>query len=145
MNNRNLFLMTAVVILGMLVLFALNLTTILTGQPPNQTYLKFNDVQGMAISQNQLLYTLNFNEQNKVIEILNGAVPINEIKSEKRSPANINKLVIYRFENQPAITLTAIAYTDKNLVFAAPDWVPNGYLMELSEGSLKQLLSQTYD
>jgi hypothetical protein len=145
MNNRTLFLLTTLVIISMLVLFGLNMNSILTGQPPNQTYLKFNDVRGMAIEQHQMLYTLNFDEQNKIIDILNSAVPITEIKSDKRQPPRIEKIVIYQFENKPDIVLHPIAYVDDNLILSAPNWVPNGYLMELSEGTLKELLSKTFD
>lgn len=145
MSNRTLFFLTALVILSMVTLFAFNLTNILTGQPPNQIYLKYNDVRGMAISHNQMLYTLNFQQQNTIIDILNKAKPINEIKSDKRQPPNIDKLVIYLFEDKPDIVFTPIAYIDKNLVFSIPALVPNGYFMELSEGDLQQLLAQTYD
>jgi hypothetical protein len=130
----------------MLVLLALNMTDILTGQPSNQTYLKYNDVQGMAISHNRLLYTLNFKQQNTIIDLLNLAVPITEIKPGKRQPPNIEKLTIYQFQGQPPIVLTPIGYdASQNLIFSAPQWVQNGYLMDLSEGDLKNLLSQTYD
>lgn len=145
MSNRTLVVFTVLMIVGMLVLFGLNVSDILTGQPPNQTYLKYNDVQGIAVSNNQLLYTLNFQEQNQVIEILNAAVPINEIKAGKRMPANIEKIVIYPFTGKTEIVLTPIAYVDNNLIFVAPDWVPHGYLMELSDGTLKNLISKTYD
>ncbi|MFI0435811.1 MAG: hypothetical protein ACH350_08845 [Parachlamydiaceae bacterium] len=145
MNNRTLFLMTLLVIVCMLILFGLNMTSLLTGQPPNQTYLKFNHVKGMAVDHNQMLYTLNFEEQNKVIDILNSAVIINEIKSNERIAPKIEKIVIYQFENKPTIVLYPIAYVENNLILSAPDWVPNGYLMELSDGALKDLLSKTYD
>jgi hypothetical protein len=145
MSNRTLVVLTVLVILGMLVLFGLNVSDILTGQPPNQKYLKYNNVQGMAIGHNRVLYTLNFQQQNQVIEILNSAVPVDEIKAGKRTPPNIDKLVIYPFPGKPEIVLTPVAYVDDALIFAAPDWVPNGYLMELSDGTLKELLSKTYD
>jgi hypothetical protein len=145
MSNRTLVVLTVLVIAGMLVLFGLNVTNILTGQPPNQKYLKYNDIQGMAIGRNRVLYTLNFQQQNQVIEILNSAVPITEIKSGKRNPPNIDKLVIYPLQGKPEIVLTPIAYVDNNLIFSAPDWVAHGYLMELSDGDLKNLLSKTYD
>ena len=145
MSNRTLFFLTALVILAMIALLAFNMKSILTGQPPNQTYLKYNNVRGMAISQNGMLYTLNFQQQNHVIKILNEAVAIDEIEPGKRSPPNFNKIVIYQFDGAPEVTLTPIAYVDQNLIFSAPQWSRNGYMMELSEGDLRTLLSQTYD
>lgn len=131
-------------IAAILILLGLNMTSILTGQPLNQKYLRYNDVRGMAISNNKMLYTLNFKQQNTVIDILNAAVPIDKIEGN-RTPANIEQMVIYQFDNAPDIVLIPIGYVKKNLVFAAPKWVPNGYLMELSDGNLQKLLSQTYD
>ena len=145
MSNRTLFFLTALIGVGLITLLVINMTSLLTGQPPNQSYLKYNDIRGMAISHGQTLYTLNFQQQNRIADILNRAVPIDEIKTGKRQPSNIDQLIIYQFENQPDIVLTAIAYVDNDLIFAAKQWVPNGYLMELSEGDLKTLLSQTFD
>lgn len=145
MSNRTLFFLTALVICAMIALLAINMTSILTGQPPNQQYFKYNDVRGMAISHNQLLYTLNFKEQNSVIDIINRAVPIHEIKEGKREPSNIEKLIVYRFENKPDIALTPIGSVDGNLVFSAPQLESDGFLMELSDGDLRKMLSQLYD
>ncbi len=145
MDNRTLFILTGLVLLGMILLLGLNLTNILTGEPSNQVYLKYNDVRGMAVSRNQLLYTLNFQQQNSVIDILNKALPIDEIKSGQRQQPNIQQMIIYQFQGKPDIVLTPIAYVDRNLIFSAPQWQHNGYLMELSEGDLQTLLSQTYD
>jgi hypothetical protein len=99
----------------------------------------------MAIAHNQLLYTLNFKQQNTVIDILNKAIHIIDIRPGQRQPPNIEKIVIYRFNNQPDLVINPIAYVNQNLVFSIPEWEQEGYFMELSNGALKQLLSQTYD
>ncbi len=145
MDNRTLFSLTALVLIGMVILLALNMTSILTGEPENQTYLKYKQVRGIAINHNGLLYTLNFQQQNEVVEILNQAVRVMGIKPGKRQRPKISQIVIYQFNQQPDLLLTPIAYVDDNLVFSIPEWNPNGYLMEVSEGRLRQLLSQTYD
>lgn len=145
MNNRTLVYMTCLVILGMMVLLALNMTSILTGQPLGQAYIPNNHVRGMAVSHNQLLYTLNFNQQNKVINILNQSVRVVGVKPGKRQKPNIEKIIIYQFDDKPDLVINPIAYIDKNLVFSVPEWESEGYLMELSEGDLENLLSKTYD
>jgi hypothetical protein len=145
MTNRTLIYLTALVILAMTLLISLNMSSILTGESKNQTYLRYNDVRGMAIAHNQLLYTLNFKQQNTVIDILNKAIHIIDIRPGQRQPPNIEKIVIYRFNNQPDLVINPIAYVNQNLVFSIPEWEQEGYFMELSNGALKQLLSQTYD
>lgn len=144
MSNRTLIILTSAFFLGIIVLFSINMTSILTGQPLNQIYLQYNNVRGMAVLHNKLLYTLNFQQQNKVIDIINQAVTIDTIKGD-RKPPNVEKLMIYQFENAPDIELVAVGYVEKNLIFSAPKWVPNGYLMEVSEGNLQKLLSESYD
>lgn len=145
MTNRTLIYLTALVILAMTLLISLNMSSILTSESKNQTYLRYNDVRGMAIAHNQLLYTLNFKQQNTVIDILNKAIHIIDIRPGQRQPPNIEKIVIYRFNNQPDLVINPIAYVNQNLVFSIPEWEQEGYFMELSNGALKQLLSQTYD
>ena len=145
MSNRTLTFLTALVIVAMVALFALNVTSILTGQPANQTYIRYDEVQGMAIEHNKLLYTLNFEQQNEIITILNSGAAVREIRAGERVHPGIQKLIIYPLEGKPEITLIPIAYINQDLILSAAEWVPNGYLMELSEGKLKNLLAKTYD
>lgn len=145
MKNRTLVYLTSIVILGMLTLLALNMTSILTGKSTSQTYLKHNHVRGMAVKANQLLYTLNFKQQNQVIDILNRSVRVVGVKPGKRQKPDIENIVIYQFDGKPDLIVNPIAYVDKNLVFSVPEWEKEGYLMELSEGSLHNLLSSSYD
>ncbi len=145
MNNRTLVYLTSLVIGGMIILLALNMTSILTGQPEGQTYLKYNDVRGMAISHNNLLYTLDFVQQNKLIDIINRSVRVVGVKPGKRQKPDIEKIVVYQFEGKPDLTINPIAYVDNNLVFSVSQWESEGYLMEISNGALQTLLSQAYD
>src|SRR5438445_225034 len=118
MSNRNFYIMTAIVFLGMLILFALNLTELITTQSSEQqTYLKYNYVLCIAVGHRQLLYTLNFKQQNTVVDILNRAVRVVGVKPGKRQKPNIDQIVVYQFDNKPDITITPIAYVDNNLVF----------------------------
>lgn len=145
MTNRTLIYLTGLVFLGMIILFALNMTSILTGTPENQTYLKYNNVRGIAVSYHHLLYTLNFKQQNKVIDILNRAVHVIGLKPGKRQKPTIDNIVIYQFDDQPNLDIIPVAYIDNNLVFSVPQWDSKNYFMEISNGDLQRLLSQTYD
>lgn len=145
MNNRIVLFFTIAVLAGMGILLAINMSSILTGQPAHQTYLKYNNVRGMAVGHNQMLYTLNFKQQNDVIDILNRSVRVLGVKPGKRQKPNIEKIVVYQFDNQPDIVITPIAYVDGNLVYSVPQWDQDGYLMELSDGDMQKLLMQTYD
>ncbi len=52
-----------------------------------QEILSYNDVRGMAIERQGLLYTLNFEQQNRMVAAINHNDPIK------------NKLIIYRFNH----------------------------------------------
>ncbi len=145
MNNRTLVYSTSLVILGMLILLGLNMTAIMSGKPENEKFLRYNHVRGMAVNHNQVLYTLNFTQQNKVIDILNRSVRVVGVKPGKREKPAIDQIIVYQFDGKPDLIINPVAYVDKNLVFSAPEWEPEGYLMELSEGDLLTLLSKTYD
>ncbi|MBA2367921.1 MAG: hypothetical protein H0V82_02720 [Candidatus Protochlamydia sp.] len=145
MSNRTLLFLTALVILGMITLFALNMQSILSGHPDDQTYLKYNHVRGVAVSYNDMLYTLNFDQQNELISILNRSVRVVGVKPGKRKKPDIEQIIIYQFNDQPDLIIKPVAYVDNNLVFSAPAWNSDGYLMEISDGRLDQLLAQTYD
>ena len=145
MNNRIVLFFTIAVLAGMGILLAINMSSILTGQPAHQTYLKYNNVRGMAVGHNQMLYTLNFKQQNDVIDILNRSVRVLEVKPGKRQKPNIEKIVVYQFDHLPDLIITPIAYVDGNLVYSVPQWNEDGYMMELSDGDMQKLLTQTYD
>lgn len=145
MSNRTLLYLSFVVLGGMAILLALNISYFFTGKSINQTYLKYNAVRGIAVDHQQLLYTLNFEQQNSVIEMINRSVPVAEVKPGQRQKPAIEKIIVYQFENLPDITLTPIAIVNGNLVFSVPQWIQDGYLMDLSDGDFQKLLAQTYD
>jgi hypothetical protein len=146
MSNRTLIYSTLFVILGMVILLALNMTSILTGEPINQTYLKYNNVRGMAIRHDQLLYTLNFQQQNSVIELLNKSILLTKETPANGEKANFDRIIVYQFNGKPDILIKPIGYdSNKNLLFSMPQISSEGNFMELSEGDLQSLLSQTYD
>jgi hypothetical protein len=145
MENRTLVYLTSFVILSMLILLGINMTSILTGEPKTQTYLQYNNVRGMAVVHNQLPYTLNFDQQNAIVDIINRSVRVVGVKPGKRQKPDIEQLIVYQFDDQPDLVIEPIAYVDQNLVFSVPQWETKGYFMELSDGGLYNLLSTTYD
>lgn len=66
------------------------------------------------------------------------------MKSGGEAKPDISKIVVYSF-GKPDIVLTPMGYYDEDMIFSAPQLTPTDYLMDLSRGQMKQLLSQTYD
>lgn len=144
MSNRVILYLTALVLIGMVILFSLNLVNIFSGQPNSQAYIKHNQVRGIAVKHNQLLYTLNFRQQNDLIDLINRSLPTREMPNDTREDTPIAQIVVYLF-GADDLVLSPVAYINDNLVYSTPQWNPNGYFMDLSNGTLKNLLSQTYD
>lgn len=144
MSNRALFWMTGLVILCIIVLLLINFAPAIWTLNAEK-YLKFNDVRGMAVEHNQKLYTLNFDQQTKLIGYFNQSIPVkNTIIANAKPKLEISKIIVYRFD-LPDLTIIPIDYMDNNLVYSAPDWNPGGLMKDTSLGAVKNILSQSFD
>jgi hypothetical protein len=160
MNRRTTFVMILVVLAGFGIILFINMSSMLGIH--SFKYISPNWVRGSAVVHAQLPYTLNFEQQNRLIDILNRAISISETMTEKRKaeaaqPLDISKVIIYRFneadiEIHPAgyvKKLNSASSTEENaplaMVLNAPGLDPKGLLEETTPGELQQLLSQTFD
>jgi hypothetical protein len=109
-----------------------------------------------------MLYTLNFDQQNALVDIFNRAIPVTKESAESRKvndapKSEVQKIVIYRF-NAPDIEIIPVTFVSKsqsavqaqdkqrlNLVFLAPLWNDKGFLEESVGDELHKFLSTTYD
>lgn len=160
MNKRFTLIMTSAVLLGSAVLILMNVAALLGLVPAR--YISHNDVKGIAIEYNHILYTLNFEQQNALVDIFNRAVPVAKELVEKRKAAltpEIEKIVIYRF-HEPNIEIRPVAYVLKstsavqasdsdfarlNMVFSAPQWNTNGLLEEATSDEMHRIFQNAYD
>lgn len=141
MHSRWLLIGTFLLLGGVAFLFSVDLWEAL--QPaPNERYVAFNDVQGSAIEHAGKLYTLNFEQQNALIDLLNHAIPASAQTINQRP--QFENIVIYRF-NDSDIILTPVGYADGALLFAAPTLADDQLLVDSSHGGMQQLLTHTYD
>jgi hypothetical protein len=124
-------------------------------------YIFANDVRGMAVMHNNKLYTLNFEQQNQLVDIFNRSIPVGKelVETRKTSVANvpeIQKIIVYRF-NASDLEIIPVAYVSKSsspldktsttkfsLVFSVPEWDPHGLMEESTSDDLSKLLSSTY-
>jgi hypothetical protein len=141
---KNWILIIAVICL--IGLIALNYATkLIPSSSTKPSYINRNDVLGMAVEYKQLPYTLNFKEQNAVINFLNESQPHEKSLYEPDPTAfPFTRLIIYRF-NGPEIQIIPIALPHQDLVFAASAWDRDRYFHDVSKGELFHLLNTTYD
>ena len=146
MKSRLPFYMTIAVLVSAAIILAMNAAT--SFGIASYKYLSPNDVRGMAVEHNQKLYTLNFAQQNFVVDLINNALPLTTKEEPKNGKVDFSKIVIYRF-NAPDIEIHPIAYISKenssHLVFSVPALNPNALLQDNSSENVKNFFSKTYD
>lgn len=107
-------------------------------------YFGPNDIRGSAIVYKGKPYTLNFLQQTRFIDFLNRALAVGKIEpSASTSSHPFDRIVIYLF-NGKEIELTPAGISDDNIYFSAPALQKNGYLQDVTQGRLLQLLKGTY-
>lgn len=143
-SNKTLYYLTSVVALGVALLLLIQFFNRISF-PTNERYLSYNGVRGVAIEHNNLLYTLNFDQQNRLIDYINMALPVGKSSwNSSRNDLPFTKIVVYRF-NQPDLIMTLVGIENQNLIFAVPDWNSAGYISDVTLGKFYQLMVRTYD
>lgn len=136
----------ALIGIGVIALFLVILLNVIPffWTPGTDTYIRQDAVRGMAIKRKDLLYTLNFDQQKRVVDILNRAIPVGDPKSVATDPPlDFQAIVIYRFD-QPDITIIPLRWVEKNLLFSAIEW-SESHLLEVSHDELFALIPTTFD
>lgn len=160
MNTRTTAIMTVAVLAGFAVILLMNTVSFFGVEA--YKYLSPNMIRGIAVQHNELLYTLNFDQQNRFIGIINRSIPITQAMLEKRKASGqadqeIQRVIIYQF-NAPDLEVKPVAYVNKlnsapgqddrsplAMAFTVQELAPSGLLEETTPGELKQLFSETYD
>ena len=93
MKNRTLFTVALLFILGIIVLFVVNFSSLLMTHSSQDKYLKQTSVKGVAVEYQNLLYTLNFEQQKALVEMLNHSIRVVGVKPDKRKKPEISKII----------------------------------------------------
>jgi hypothetical protein len=142
MDNRSITFMIVAVIIAISVLLAVNVITMVK-TPRIENNLQAESIQRVAIFQNKKPIELNADQLNILLPLLKQAKPLQDkAEVEKGTPANFEKLVIYR-ENDTSIVITPSVYIGTDLVFSTPEWNKGEMLQDTSHGILKALILQT--
>ncbi len=106
--------------------------------------IAINDVRGSEVVYRGKSYTLSFEQQQGLVELLNRSVHVTRLRDKKAPFSGIEEIVIYRFGDKP-LKITPVDIGDDAAYFRAPQLHPEGFLMDTSAGTLWTLLQQTYD
>lgn len=146
MSTRTITYLTVAVLVAIGVLLFNQVTNLVSqGSAPSTGRLVFEDIRGIDLYYKGVPYPLNFDQHNDFIYMFNGAIEL-AVKPDamKESSSGLNKLVVYFF-NKPDATITVAGVIGTDLVFSAPTWLPNGYLKDMTNGELLELLSKSHD
>lgn len=145
MSNRTIYFLTFFVLVGITVLLVMNTTNVFNMKFTN-SYISRKDVRGSALFHQGKEYTLNFAQQNALIDFINQSEKQENMPAKPitQSQNDIEKVVIYLF-NQEEVEILPLGYANNNLIFTAKKWNPNGYFIDTSNGQLKELLLGAFD
>ena len=142
MNNTTLTYLLVFGIIGMVLIVVLNFTGISQNSITTEKYINPNQVRGIDVVHAGKLWTLNFDQQNKLLSLLNGSSPIEGHFNPQKF--DFEKIIVYLF-NRPDLIITPIHTIDNSLIFSAPEWKSNSDFKESKPGEIQKLLSSTYD
>lgn len=153
MSNQTIYLLVALALIAVLILFGVNLMSKYQGPATTNTptlnnqQLKIDrtQVKGIAVEKEGKVYNMSMRQQMTALSFLDRAEPVDKKDyPTKNDNMGFNRLIIYRF-NQPDITLTPFAYDDKNIVFEAPIIGTGSYILEMSGGEFKNLIQKVIE
>lgn len=145
MDNRSSLWLVGIVLVAMMALFTLKLAPFFQRLEPATGHLSAIDVEAVEVTHKGLPYILNMDQQEELVTLLNGSLPVKSEESPTSStiPA-VEKITIYRFD-LPTLELRPLFYIGNDLVYAAPAWNHNGNMRDVSQGALKELLAKSFD
>ncbi len=110
---------------------------------PKDWFLDEGAVRGSGVVHKEQIYTLNFDQQNALLEILNESKRVKDKTVKSSESSGIDNLVIYLFHPSEPVVLTPInaAYS----LFSVSTFKPNRYLAIGNSEKLQALLNTTYD
>lgn len=141
MRSQTLTYLLAAAFIAMALLFFNQSLHLFSPSNTAEKYLSPYEVRGIAVISQEKPYTLNFEQQNQVMEILNRAIPVGHVGNAERKKPPFEKVVIYRFD-KPEVELVPEAMNEDSIVFKVKEWNPEGYVSELSDGDLLHLLTE---
>jgi hypothetical protein len=147
MNNRTLQLMIIMMIAAVTFLLALNIAPYFTKNAAGSAsslHINAREVKGSSVIYMGKTYTLNFDQQNILIDGLNAAIPVgaNDIFPEKIP--DYGQFEIYFFNDSPKLVLKPVGVVGSNLVFKIPEWNKEGWIKDVTDGRLLNLLKNSH-
>ncbi len=143
MNTRFAIYATAIIVV-MVGLLLLRAFVTVAPQQIDSGYLDPYKIRGTELVFKGKPYTLNFEQQQEAVELINRCIPIGKLRGSPIPPPGMDKIVVYLFDKKP-VELTPINVSQDEFTFKAPALNSEGYLLDVSAGRLWRLLETAHD
>lgn len=109
-------------------------------------YLKPDWIRGMAVVDGGKDFTLNFDQQNRMVQLLNRSLPLQRDPNKTfTNHQGWSKIVVYGFGGVKDLEIYPIAWDEAgSLVFRCDEW-SSKEMIDLSAGELKSLIVEILD
>jgi hypothetical protein len=144
MNNRTLQLLIFLSIAAVMFLLAVNFLPHFTSGSTSGVRINFQEVKGASVVYKGKTYTLNGEQQALLVTSLNSAIPIGRNEFNADNAPDVGQFEIYFFKKDSPLVLKPIGLIGKNLVFRVPEWNRDGWIKDVTDGGLLQLLKDSH-
>ncbi len=117
-----------------------------TTSDSDQEHLLPGEVKGMEIVYHEKPYTLSFEQQNRVVHMINRAIPVGaEDLMRGGTPPPFSEVRIFRFKVEDIILKPLLFKKDGNLIFTLSNRPSHDFLQDVSLGEMQKLFETLYD
>ncbi len=143
MSNRTLQLLIIFTVAAVVFLLTANILPFLR---PSQSgiHLKPSNIKSVSVNFEGVEYPLNQRQQIQFVEAINAAIPIGQEEYTSKQPLNMGYFEIYFFDKNEKLVLKPVGLINKNLIFKVPEWNKEGWIKDVTEGKLLQILKDSH-
>lgn len=143
MNNRTLQLLIFLSIAAVVFLLAINFLPYMTTNT-SALRLNFQEIKGASVVYKGKTYTLNGEQQATLVSSLNAAIPIGRSEFTAENTPDYGQFEIYFFKKDTSLVLKPVGLIGQDLVFKVPEWNRDGWIKDVTDGGLFELLKDAH-
>jgi hypothetical protein len=144
MNNRTIQLLIFLSIAAVMFLLAANFLPHFTSGRSSDLKVNFQEVKGASVVYKGKTYTLNGEQQAVLVTSLNAAIPIGRTDFTPDNAPDLGQFEIYFFKKDAPLVLKPVGLMGNNLVFKISEWNRDGWIKDVTDGRLLQLLKDSH-
>ena len=125
-------------------LLAVNFLPHFTSSSSSDLKVNFQEVKGASVVYKGKTYTLNGEQQAALVTSLNAAIPIGRTEFTPDNTPDLGQYEIFFFKKDSPLVLKPVGLMGNNLVFKISEWNRDGWIKDVTDGKLLQLLKDSH-